>query len=98
MASAVLGNEIGAKKLIILTAIDKVAINFNEENQQFLDKLSVFEAEKLMAEGQFPAGSMGPKVQAAINFIKGGGDEVVITSIDNAAKALKGNTGTRIVP
>jgi carbamate kinase len=97
LASAVLGNEIGAKKLIILTAIDKVAINFNEENQQFLDKLSVFEAEKLMAEGQFPAGSMGPKVQAAINFIKGGGEEVVITSIDNAAKALKGNTGTRII-
>ena len=97
LASAVLGNEIGAKKLIILTAIDKVAINFNEENQQFLDKLSVLEAEKLMAEGQFPAGSMGPKVQAAINFIKGGGEEVVITSIDNAAKALKGNTGTRII-
>ncbi len=96
LASAVLGNEIGAKKLIILTAIDRVAINFNEPNQQFLDKLNVKEAERLMAQGQFPAGSMGPKVQAAINFIKGGGEEVIITSIDNAEKALTGNTGTCI--
>ena len=98
LASAVLGNEIGAKKLVILTAIDKVAINFNEPNQQFLDKITVGEAEKLMDEGHFPAGSMGPKVQAAINFINGGGEEVIITSIDNAAKALDGNTGTRITP
>ena len=97
LASAVLGNQIGAKKMVILTAIDRVAINFNETNQEFIDKLTINEAEKLMTEGQFPAGSMGPKMQAAINFIRGGGEEVVITSIDNAAEALSGNTGTKII-
>jgi carbamate kinase len=96
LASAVLGIQIGAKKMVILTAIDKAAVNFGEPNQRFLDKISVDEARKLMDEGHFPAGSMGPKMQAAINFISEGGEEVIITSIENAAKALEGDCGTRI--
>ncbi len=98
LTSAVLGNQIGAKKLLILTAIDKVAINFNEPNQKFLEKLTVHEAEKLLSQGQFPAGSMGPKIEAAVNFIKGGGKEVIITSIDNAEKAFMGKAGTKVIP
>ncbi len=98
LASAVLAREIGAEILIILTSVDKVAKNFGTERQELLDIIPVGEAERLLAEGQFPPGSMGPKIQAAINFIRNGGKEVIITSFNNTGKALKGKAGTRILP
>ncbi len=96
-ASALLGNEVGANKLIILTGVDKVAINFGSDDQKDLDRLTVDEAKKYYDEGQFPRGSMGPKILAAIHFIEGGGKEVLITSIENVIEAMEGKNGTRIV-
>ncbi len=95
-ASALLGNEIGAKKLIVLTGVDKVSINFGTENQKDIDKMTIKEAQKYYDEGQFPKGSMGPKILAAIKFLKGGGREVLITSIENVNDSLDGKNGTLI--
>jgi len=96
LASAVLGNEIGAEKLLIITGVDKVALNFGTPQQIDLDELSIADAKKYLAEGQFPKGSMGPKIEAAINFIEGGGREVIITSIEKTGDAIHGKAGTRI--
>jgi carbamate kinase len=98
LASAVLGKEIGSEILIILTSINKVAINFGRLDEKLLDTMTISEAQKYYDEGQFPPGSMGPKIRAAIQFIKGGGKEVIITSLDNAGKAVEGTAGTRILP
>lgn len=94
LASAVMGKNIGADILMILTAVDKVAINFRKENQQDLDHITVDQAKKYLEEGQFPKGSMGPKIQAAINFIENGGEKVIITSIEKSADAMDKNVGT----
>ncbi len=97
LASAVLGLEIGAEKLIIITGVEKVALKFGTPQQVDLDRLTVSEAKRYLKEGEFPSGSMGPKIQAAINFIQGGGKEVIITSIEKTAQAIFGKAGTRIV-
>ncbi len=97
-ASAVLAREIRSEFLLILTSVDKVAINFGKPDQRFLDRMTVSEARQYMFDKHFPPGSMGPKIEAAIQFIEGGGREVIITSIENAGQALRGNVGTRIVP
>ncbi len=96
LASAVLGNEIDAEKLLIITGVDRVALNFGTPQQIDLDELTIADAKKYLAEGQFPKGSMGPKIEAAINFIEGGGKEVIITSIEKTGEAIKGRAGTRI--
>jgi carbamate kinase len=96
LASAVLAKDVGAQQLIILTGVDKVALNFKKDNQVYLNKMTVSEAKGYMAEGQFPAGSMGAKVQAAINFLEFGGEKVIITSIAHAISALHNNNGTHI--
>lgn len=97
-ASAVLGQAIGAELLLILTAVDRVALNFGKRNQRFLSTLSVGEARRYLAEGHFPDGSMGPKIDAAIRFIERGGQKVLITSIEKAEAALQQNAGTWILP
>ncbi len=93
-ASSLLANQINAEMLIILTGIDKVALNFGKPNQKLLDTMSASEAETYLKQGQFPPGSMGPKIEAALDFLKNGGQKVVITSIDKAAEAVLGNAGT----
>jgi carbamate kinase len=85
LASAVLAKDVGAEKLIILTGVDKVAINFGAPEQKELSELTVSEAKKYLKAGEFPKGSMGPKIQAAVNFIENGGKEVIITSIEKTA-------------
>jgi carbamate kinase len=97
-ASAVLARDIDASLLIILTDVDQVAINYGKPNQEFLDRVTVSEAARLREEGHFPPGSMGPKIEAAVNFLGWGGEEVLISSISRAADAIAGKTGTRIVP
>ena len=97
LASAVIAKEIGATELYILTAVEKVALNYRQPNQVNLDVLTVSEAKKYLAEGQFPPGSMGPKIQAAIDFLESGGESVVITSVEKHADAIRRKTGTRIV-
>ncbi len=97
-ASAVLARDISSETLIVLTSVEQIALNFAKENQRLLDRITVSEAKKYLKEGHFPPGSMGPKVEAAIQFIDNGGREVIITSIENASKIHDGNVGTRIVP
>jgi carbamate kinase len=98
LASAKLANELGADKLIILTAVDNVAINFGKPNQKNLDKLTVKEAQQYMKEGQFGTGSMLPKIQAAINFVTANPEKkAVVASLNNAKDALLGRSGTVIV-
>jgi carbamate kinase len=98
LASAVLGKDIGSEILIILTSVDKVAINFGKKDERLLEKMTISEAKKYLKDGHFPAGSMGPKIQAAVQFIENGGKEVIITSFNNAGRALEGVAGTRILP
>ena len=95
-ASALLASLIGADELIILTGVDKVAINYRKPDQKFFDHMTVAECEKYMAEGQFPKGSMGPKIEAACDFIRRGGAKVIITSMENATLAVEGKAGTVI--
>ncbi len=96
-ASALLALNINADLFVILTGVDKVAINYGKENQQNVDVMTVAEAQKHYDDKQFPAGSMGPKILAAIDFLQRGGSEVLITSIDRIVDAFEGKTGTRIV-
>ena len=97
-ASALLALNIEADLFVILTGVDKVAIDYGKPSQRDLDVMTVEEASRLYAEGQFPAGSMGPKIKAAIDFLQRGGKEVLITSIDRIVDAFEGKTGTRMVP
>lgn len=94
--AAVLGRNLGVDILMILTDVDKVAINFGKKNQQFLSKLTVDEAKKYIELGQFGKGSMEPKVQAACDFVENGGKKAIITSLDKSKMALDGLTGTVI--
>lgn len=95
-ASALLALDIKADLFVILTGVDKVAINYGKPDQRDLDHMNVAEAKQYYAEKQFPAGSMGPKILAAIDFLERGGKEVLITSIDSIVDAFAGKTGTRI--
>jgi carbamate kinase len=96
--AAILGRDVGAEELYILTAVDKVALNYRQDNEVLLDSMTVAEARRYLEEGHFPKGSMGPKIEAAIQFLESGGRQAIITSIDRLTDAIKGTTGTRIVP
>ncbi|MEO0145779.1 MAG: carbamate kinase [candidate division WOR-3 bacterium] len=97
-ASATLAREINAELLIILTAVDSVYLNFGKPDQRELREITCAEAEKYLMEGHFPSGSMGPKIEAACDFLRSGGKEVIITSLEGLRLALEGKGGTRIVP
>ena len=95
-ASALLANQISAEMLIILTNIDKVALNYGRQNQKLIDEMTASDAEEYLRQGHFPPGSMGPKIEAAIDFLRNGGTKVVVSSIDKATEAVFGNAGTVI--
>lgn len=95
-ASRLLANEIGASLLIISTDVEQVALNFGKDNEERLASMTVEEAKSYFDEGHFAPGSMGPKVLAGIAFVEGGGEEVIITNPESIARALDGETGTRI--
>jgi len=97
LAGERLASSLGAEIFMILTDVEKVAINFKKEDQRFLDVLTLEEARKYYEEGHFPPGNMGPKVLAAIRFVERTGKTAIITSLDKAIDALDGKTGTRIV-
>ena len=83
--------------LIILTAVEKVAVNFGKENEKWLDEMTVEEAQKYVEEGQFAPGSMLPKVQAAMDFASSGeGRTAMITLLEKAKDGIQGKTGTKI--
>ena len=96
-ASSKLADLISADYLVILTAVDNVCINFNKPNQKKLEKVSTTELEKYLNEGHFAKGSMYPKVQACLNFVKSGNNKTaIIASLDNAKEAFKEKAGTII--
>ena len=97
LTSALMGNVLGIDTFMILTATPKVAINFGKPDQQFLDRVTLSEIRALNAEGHFPPGSMGPKIDASIRFPEGGGQPVIIADLEQAMDALNGKTGTHIV-
>ncbi len=96
-ASALLANSIQADLLLISTAVEKVALNFNKPDQQWIDRMTLAEAKKHLADGQFGKGSMEPKIRAIVGFLERGGKEALITDPVNIELALEGKTGTRIV-
>ena len=96
-ASSLLAAQLGADYLVILTAVEKVAINFGKENQEWLSDLTVEQAQEYIAEEQFAKGSMLPKIEAAIRFAESGeGRRTLITLLDKAAEGIAGKTGTVI--
>ncbi len=97
-ASALLALEIGASMLVILTQVPYAYINFGKPDQKELKEVSLGEIKKYYEEGHFAAGSMGPKIEAAITFLEKGGKEVIITSIERAKEALDRKAGTIITP
>jgi len=96
LASSLLARLLGCDTLVIVTGVDRVSVHFGKPEQRDLDVVTVEDLEKFQTEGHFPAGNMGPKVQAAIEFIRGGGQEVIVTSPEKAREALEGTTGTRV--
>jgi carbamate kinase len=96
--AALLARELDARQLLILTDVEQVSLDFNTPTQRGLTRLTVAEARGHLAAGQFPAGSMGPKIESALNFVLAGGGEVLITSPEALSRALAGETGTRIGP
>lgn len=98
-ASSLLAREIKADLFLISTAVEKVAVNYGKPDQKWLDKLTVSEAKSYLAEGvHFAKGSMAPKIQAILWYLEAGGKQALITNPENIGRALKGETGTWIVP
>lgn len=98
-ASARLALDLGADMLVILTAVDKVAINYRQPSQRDLDRLTVDQAREYITQGHFAPGSMLPKVESCIDFVaQSQGGVALITSLDKAREALRGTTGTLITP
>lgn len=98
-ACSLLARELNADLLLISTAVEKVAINFGKPEQRWLDRMTLAEAKQYLAEGtHFAKGSMAPKIQAIVWFLEAGGKQALITNPENIGRALKGETGTWIVP
>ena len=95
-ASSLLASDIGAHKLIIVTSVAQAAIGFGTPRRQWLGTITTQQARQWLDAGEFPAGSMGPKIEAGIRFVERGGDECIITSTGNVAAAVQGCAGTHI--
>ena len=97
--SSLLANNVGAELFVISTAVEKVALNYGKPDQKWLDKITLADAKAYLAEGtHFAKGSMAPKIQAIIRFLEAGGKRALITNPENIGRALKGETGTLVVP
>ena len=97
LAGERLAESLGADLYMILTDVEKVAINFRREGERFLDVITLKEARRYYEEGHFPPGNMGPKVLAAIRFVEKTGNPAIITSLERAIDGLEGRTGTKII-
>jgi carbamate kinase len=97
LASAKLAEEVGVRVLVIATDVPGAALHFGAAEPKYLRRLTVAEAEERMREGHFPPGSMGPKIEAAVQFIRAGGERAVITSVEAIDAAVAGEAGTEIV-
>jgi carbamate kinase len=98
LASSLLAVGLQADLLLISTAVERVALYFNQPQQRWLDRMTLSEARRYLAEGHFAAGSMGPKIEAIIDYLEQGGRQALITNPENITRALHGETGTWIVP
>lgn len=96
LVASIIARDLDADKLIILTGVDQVFVDFGKPSQRPIPRMSVEEAREYMGQGQFPEGSMKPKIEAALGYLASGGKEVVITSIDTLSEALEGKSGTVI--
>lgn len=96
-ASALLARQTGADLFIVATSVDRVRLNYGRPDETPIDRMTASEAARYLAAGQFPPGSMGPKIEAAIDYLKAGGGEVVITNVASMKAALAGGAGTHIV-
>lgn len=97
-ASALLAASLDIPLLVLSTGVDRVAVHFRQPDERWLDRIVVSEARRYLEEGEFPKGSMGPKIEAAISFLEHGGREVLITTPPALERAIAGETGTRVVP
>jgi len=97
LASAKLAEEVGVNVMVIATDVEKVALNYGKPNQTDLDHLTIEDAERYLDEGQFEEGSMKPKIEAAVQFLKSGGETVIVTSTDRIVEALERRAGTEIL-
>lgn len=97
-ASSLIAQTLRADMFVISTGVEKVALNFNKPDMRVLDSMTLTEATQYMAEGHFAPGSMLPKIEAAVDFVRNGGPLAIITDPPNLARALRGETGTRVVP
>jgi carbamate kinase len=98
LAGEKLAEAVGADLLMVLTDVEKAYLHYGTKRQTGLGKLSVEKTKQYLKNNQFPAGSMGPKVEACVRFIEYGGERAIITSLDRALDALDGRTGTHILP
>ena len=97
LASSLLARSIGADLFLIATGVERVAIDFNTPRQRWLDRMTVSDARRYYAAGQFDKGSMGPKITALVEFLEAGGKQALITNPPNLANALAGVSGTLVV-
>ena len=98
LTTAAMGSVLGIRDMMILTSVPRVALDFGKPTQRELSRVSLSAIRRHQAEGHFPPASMGPKIEAAIRFLEGGGRRAIITTADLAVPALRGETGTHIVP
>ena len=96
-ASSLLASQVKAALYVILTGVARVSLDFGKPAERALERITLAEAERYLRDGQFPAGSMGPKIEAAVQFVRTSGGEVLITDVEHLRDALEGREGTRIV-
>ncbi len=97
-ASSLLARDLGAELFVVSTGVEKVAVDFGKPTQRWLERITLADLRKYLAEGQFPKGSMGPKIEAIISFLESGGTRALITNPPNLGRALSGAAGTHIAP
>jgi carbamate kinase len=98
LASSLLARDVGAELFVVSTGVEKIAVNFGRPDQRWLNRITASEARRHLADGQFPRGSMGPKIEAILSFLDGGGSRALVTDPPNLGRALAGETGTHILP
>jgi carbamate kinase len=97
-ASAALAHAVDAELLVMLTGVECIALDFGTRWQRDMARLTASHAAQLLAEGEYPPGSMGPKVESAVWFVRNGGRAAIVTSAERLNDAVDGNAGTRIIP
>jgi carbamate kinase len=96
LAGELLARKIAADIMLFLTNVQGIAVNYGKPGQRFLDHITLEEAKRHLENGEFPPGTMGPKIEAAIRFLEFGGEKAVVSSVEDAFEALNGTAGTTI--